>query len=115
MKKQHQGVRSTRVRDKTEPHVPALPKMKDIFIKVHNATKTMHSNQTGCFPATLSKGNKYIMVLVEVDRNFIDAEPMKDKSEGAMIKAYTTLWLSLTSSSTVKPLTHIPDNEASEE
>jgi hypothetical protein len=89
--------------------------MKDIFIKIHNATKTMHSNQTGCFPATSSKGNKYIMVLVEVDGNFIDAEPMKDKSEGAMIKAYTTLWLRLTSSGTVKPTTHILDNEASEE
>jgi hypothetical protein len=112
MKKQRQGVRSTRVRDKTEPHVPALPKMKDIFIKVHNATKTMNSNQTGHFPVTSSKGNKYIMVLVEVDGNFIDAEPMKDKSEGAMIKAYTTLWLRLTSSGTVKPTTHILDNEA---
>ncbi len=115
MKKQCQGVRSTRVQDKTEPHVPALPKMKVIFIKVHNATKTMHSDQTGHFPATSSKGNKYIMVLEEVDRNFIDAEPMKDKSEGAMIKAYTTLWLRLTSSGTVKPTTHILDNEASEE
>ncbi len=55
------------------------------------------------------------MVLVEVDRNFIDAEPMKDKLEGAMIQAYTTLWLRLTSSSTVKPTTHILNNEASEE
>jgi hypothetical protein len=55
------------------------------------------------------------MVLVEVDGNFIDAEPMKDKLEGAMIKVYTTLWLRLTSSSTVKPTTHILDNEASEE
>jgi hypothetical protein len=115
MKKQCQGVRSTRVQGKTEPHIPALPKMKDIFIKVHSSTKTMHSNQTGSFPATSSRGNKYIMVLVEVDGNFIDAEPMKDKSEGAMIKAYTTLWLRLTASSTVKPTTHILDNEASEE
>ncbi len=115
MKKQCQGVQSTRVRDKTEPHVPAPPKMKDIFIKVHHATKTMHSNQTGCFPATSSRGNKYIMVFVEVDGNFIDAEPMKDKSEAAMIKVYTTLWLRLTASGTVKPTTHILDSEASKE
>jgi hypothetical protein len=53
--------------------------------------KIMHSNQTGRFPATSSNGDKYIMVLVEVDGNFIDAEPMKDKLECAMIKAYTTL------------------------
>jgi hypothetical protein len=31
------------------------------------------------------------MVLVEVDGNYIDAEPMKNKSEGAMIKAYIAL------------------------
>jgi hypothetical protein len=55
---------------KTETNVPALLKMKDFYIKIHNATKTMHSNQTGCFPTTLSRGNKYIMVLVEVDGNY---------------------------------------------
>ncbi len=55
--------------------------MKDIYIKIYNATKRMHSNQTGRFPATSSRGNKYIMVLVEVDVNYIDAESMKNKSE----------------------------------
>ena len=77
--------------------------------------ETMHSDQTGRFPATSSKGNQYVMVLVEVDGNFIDAEPIKNKSEGAMIKAYTTLWKRLTASGTVKPKTHILDNEASKE
>ncbi len=51
-------------------------KMRDIFIKIYNTGK-MHSDQTGCFPTTSSKGNQYIMVLVEVDGNYIDAEPMK--------------------------------------
>jgi hypothetical protein len=32
------------------------------------------------------------MVLVEIDRNYIDAEPMKRKTEGAKIKAYLILW-----------------------
>ncbi len=39
--------------------------MRDVFINIYIAGK-MHSNQTGCFPATSSKGNQYIMVLVEV-------------------------------------------------
>ena len=73
----------------------------------------MHSNQTGRFLATLSRGNKYVMVLVEVDGNYIDAEPLKNKLEGAMIQAYQTLWKRLTTSGTVKPTTHILDNEAS--
>jgi hypothetical protein len=95
--------------------IPATPKVKDIYIKVHNSTETMHTDQTGRFPATSSSGNQYIMVLVEVDGNFIDAEPMKNRSEGSMIKAYKTLWDRLTSSGTVKPKTHILDNEASVE
>jgi hypothetical protein len=96
-------------------NVPAIPKAKDVYIKVHNATKTMHTDQTGQFPATSSKGDQYIMVLVEVDGNFIDAEPMKNSSEGSMIKAYKALWDRLTSSGTIKPKTHILDNEASVE
>jgi hypothetical protein len=100
---------------KTETNVPALPKIKDIYIKIHNATKTMHSNHTACSPATLSRGNKYIMVIVEVDGNYIDAEPMKNKSAGEMIKAYLAPWTRLTASGTVKPMTHIMANKASKE
>ena len=40
---------------------------------------------------------------------------MKNKSEGSIIKAYLALWNQLTASGTVKPKTHIMDNEASEE
>jgi hypothetical protein len=87
MKNKRQGVQSTRVLAKTIgiTNVPALPKMKDIYIKIYNATQTMHSNQTDCFPATSSRGNKYIMVLVKVAGNYVNAEPMKNKSEGSMI------------------------------
>ncbi len=74
----------------------------------------MHSNQTGCFPAMSSKGNQYIMVLVEVDRNYINAEPMTNKSEGSIIKAYLILWTRLTELGTVQPITHILDNKVSE-
>jgi hypothetical protein len=55
------------------------------------------------------------MVLVEIDGNYIDAEPMKSKTEGAMIKAYLILWEGLTAKGTVKPMTHIMENKASAE
>ncbi len=74
----------------------------------------MHSNQTGCFPATSSKGNQYIMVLVEVDGNYIDAEPMKNKSESSIRKAYLIVWTRLPESGTVQPITHILYNKVSE-
>jgi hypothetical protein len=115
MKRQRQGVQSTRVQEETELNLPAIPKAKNVYIKVYNATETIHSDQTGRFPATSSRGNQYVMVLVEVDGNFIDTELMKNRSEGAMIKAYRALWTRLTASGTVKPKTHILDNEASAE
>ena len=115
MKRQRQGVRSTKVREEVEINTQAMPKVKDVYIKIYHASETIHSDQTGRFPAISSRGNQYIMVIVEVDGNFIDAEPMKNKSEGAMIKAYKTLWTRLTASGTVKPKTHILDNKASAE
>jgi hypothetical protein len=65
--------------------------MQDMFIQIHNANNTAHRDQTGRFPVTSSSRNKYIIVLVEVDGNFIDAEPMKNKTAGSMIKAYLAL------------------------
>jgi hypothetical protein len=55
------------------------------------------------------------MVLVEVDGNYIDAEPMKNKTEGSIIKAclILILWAQLMASGTVKPTTHLLDNKAS--
>jgi hypothetical protein len=110
MKKQCQGVRSTKLKENTRSDNKNIPgntvaevdpspqkKMRDIFIKIYHTGK-MHSDQTGRFPAMSSKGNQYIMVLVEVDGNYINAEPMKNKSEGSIIKAYLILWTRLTES-----------------
>ena len=70
MKKQRQGVRSTKqpVKDKQRT-IPNAKKMHDVYIKIHNVTETMHIDQTSRFPATSTRGNQYIMVLVEVDGN----------------------------------------------
>ena len=59
-----------------ESTAPKPRKMRDMYIKIHNASETMHTDQPGRFPATSSNGNQYIMVLVKVDGNYIDAEPM---------------------------------------
>jgi hypothetical protein len=92
---------------------PKAKKMKDIYIKIHNASVTMHTDQTGCFPATSSAGNKYIMTLVEVNGNYIDAEPMEDRSAGSMIKVYFALWNHQTAIGVKKQTSHLLDNEAS--
>jgi hypothetical protein len=59
MKQQRQGVRSTRTRIEDESNEPTLPKKKDVYVEIHNVSDTMHIDQTGRFPATSSRGNKY--------------------------------------------------------
>ncbi len=135
MKKQRQEVRSTKAK-KDEPeegipdlgtytdeppnhtiqinsHAPKPKRMNGMYIKIPNASKTMHSNFTGRFPAISSRGSQYKMVFVEVDGNYVDAELMKNMTEGSIIKTYLILWAQLTASGTVKPTSHLLDNEAS--
>ena len=55
------------------------------------------------------------MVLVEVDANYIDAEPMKNRTEQEMIRAYQALLERIKSTGVCDPKKHIMDNEASAE
>jgi hypothetical protein len=55
----------------------------------------MFSDQTGQFPIQSLRGNKYIMVMVEIDSNAILTEPMKNHKDAEMIRAYNTLLLRL--------------------
>ena len=66
-------------------------KHKDVYCKVWDTQEKVYTDQTGKSPVQSSKGNKYVMVMVEIDGNYIDAEPMKNKSEGELIKAYQNL------------------------
>jgi hypothetical protein len=58
-----------------------------MFIRIYKLKKTMYSNQTGCFPQVSSLGNKYIMVIHNVDSNSSWAEALKDNTGGKLILA----------------------------
>jgi hypothetical protein len=75
--------------------------MHDVYIKTFSAKDAIYTDQTGRFRANSISGHKYIMVLIKIDSNFIDAEPMNSKMEVAIINAYLTLWERLTKSNTV--------------
>ena len=62
-----------------EPKIDKLrgKKKKDIYVKTYNMKDKIYSDQTGKFLKTSLNGNKYIMVMVEVDSNVILVEPMK--------------------------------------
>ena len=49
-------------------------------------SEEIHTDQTGAFPYTSQRGNRYIMVAIHLDSNYIFAEPMKNKTEGEMIR-----------------------------
>ena len=76
----------------TEPtkDIPTnIPHQKkgDILITEHEVKPLMYADQTGLFPAVLSLGNKYVMILYHVDSNSSWAEAMQNKSGGELILA----------------------------
>jgi hypothetical protein len=91
MRSQRQGVHSTKKKPLNAfPNTPAIPpheSKRDIFICIYELKKTMYSNQMGCFPQVSSLGNKYIMVIHEVDRNSSWVEALKDNTGGKLILA----------------------------
>ena len=61
----------------SELHVPG-EKHSDIYLQVYDVIKkSMYTDLTCCFPITSKSGNKYQMVVAELDGNYIDAEPKK--------------------------------------
>ncbi len=60
-----------------------------VYNQTYMVRKTMFSDQTGLFPIRSLCGNKYIMVIVEINSNAILVEPMKNSKDAVMIRAYT--------------------------
>ena len=81
-----------------------------VFMKPAEISGKVATDQSGRFPTTSSKGNKYLMVLHEYDSNTILAKPMKNRSEAELVRSYTTLheYLCLRD---LKPNLHVLDNE----
>jgi len=88
-------------------------KVQDVYTETYRVRETMFSDQTGQFPTRSQRGNKYIMVMVEIDSNAILVEPMKSRKDEEMIRAYNALLLRLKRAGII-PKKHIPDNKVSE-
>jgi hypothetical protein len=88
-------------------------KHKDIYVNIKEATKMVHTDQTGRFPVTSSRGHRYIMVLIEIDSNYIAMEPMKSRETAEMIRAYRVIMDKLKHNG-ITPKKQILDNEAPE-
>jgi hypothetical protein len=85
-----------------------------VFDLGNEAQRVMYTDQTGKFPKKSSKGNHYIMVLIEIDNNAILVEAMKNCTMGEMIRAYLVLVTRLRNAG-ITPKMHILNNECLEE
>ena len=81
------NVRSTKEMETHDTSLLTGKKVRDIGIHVYNVRETIFSDQTGKYPKRSQRGNKYIMVMVEIDSNAILVEPMKSRTDEEMIRA----------------------------
>ena len=71
-----------------EPHLQT----NLVVIKTIELTDKMSTNQTGRFPVTSSKGNRYLMIAHVQDPNAILAEPLKSWSTNDLVVAYSRIY-----------------------
>jgi hypothetical protein len=80
LNQQIQNARTTKVKKPkvimTEPYLDQGIKTQYIYAATIDAGQ-MYTDQTGRFPVVSSKGNTYIMILYDYDRNSILAQPIK--------------------------------------
>jgi hypothetical protein len=70
-----------------------------------------YSDLMGCFPAKSQDGNLYVQVLYKYDNNAILVEPLKNRTEGKQLMAYTKILKQVAWGTPIKM--HCMDNEAS--
>jgi hypothetical protein len=108
LKGRRQGIRSTKhkafaaligaedvrikIKGENSPFQPLPPtKLNDMFATIVDLAEEIHTDQTGAFPHTSQWGNRYIMEAIHLDANYIFVEPMKNRTEGEMLRAYQKL------------------------
>ena len=87
-------------------------KVRDVHISVYEVRNTVFSDQTGHIPTRSQRGNKYIMVMVEIDSNAIIVEPINSWKEEELTREYQTMMLRLRREG-IMTKKHILDNEVS--
>ena len=111
------NVRSTKTKPKPleEANTNTLcgQKIRDMYTEVYDVRNTVFSDQTGKSPTRSQRGNKYDIVMVDIDSNAILVELMKSHKDKELTRAYRArmTWLKRAG---IAPKKHVLDNEASE-
>ena len=77
------------------------------------ATRQVHTDQTGKFPVTSTRGMKYVFVLYDYDSNSIHPVPIKNRNAESILEAYQQVHAKLVQAG-LKPQLHRLDNECSQ-
>ena len=88
-------------------------KVHDVYASIYEVRNTIFSYQIGQFPTRSQLGNKYIMVMVEIDSNAILVDPIKSRKDAELTRAYRKIILRLQREGII-PKKHILENEVSE-
>ena len=91
----------------------SFDKKTDISSAVYKPRDNIYTGQTGKLPHTSSQGHKYQMVMHQIDGNSTWIEPMKNKTQGEMIKSWRND-LKRMKLQGIVPLHQILDNKISE-
>jgi hypothetical protein len=92
-----QGLPSTKTSDvaphTSTPDQTSMPAERTgwVFTQPIPVTGKIFTDQTGRFPITSSRGNKYVMICYDYDSNNIIAEPLKSRTELELLRAYTKI------------------------
>jgi hypothetical protein len=89
-----------------------IVKHSNIFVRIEDLFNTIHLDQTGSFPYTSQRSNRYIMVANHLNANYIFNEPMKNRTKEKMMAAYQRI-VNRMRAADLGLKKHIPDNEAS--
>lgn len=83
------------------------------FATITESAGLVHSNQTGKFPVTSSRGFKYVMVVYDYDTNAILTAAMKNRKAETIVDAYKSIYTRLVNAG-FKPRLQRLNNECSE-
>ena len=101
--------------DAFPPHLPnGIPTQATYpAIVPFEATRQVHTDQTGKFPVTSTRGMKYVFVLYDYDSNSIHPVPIKNRLAESILEAYKQVHSKLIKAG-LKPKLHRLDNECSQ-
>jgi hypothetical protein len=94
-------------------HHILITKTHEAIFRIKDLSNFIHTDQTGAFPFTSQCGNRYIMVAIHLDANYIFVELMRSRLKEEMIRAYKKI-INRMKAGGLGLRKHMLDNEASD-